>query len=186
MGLLEYPDPAALSDAAKQVYDRFTSHYSRTPLALLILGHFPAALRGFGELSNAVFTEGQLDRKTKELIFVTSSTARDCYYCAGGHSRALVEQFGMSEASVRVIRADPESAQLAEPLKTILAYARKISVDSESSDSGDVDRFHEVGLDDAAILEVTSVCMLAAAANLLSKSLHLRDDLDRFALTGYF
>ena len=50
----------------------------------------PATHQAFEEFSRAVFTDGALDRKTKELIAVAVAHVTQCPYCITGHTRAAV------------------------------------------------------------------------------------------------
>jgi AhpD family alkylhydroperoxidase len=47
----------------------------------------PATHRAFEEFSRAVFTDGALDRKTKQLIAVAVAHVTQCPYCIDGHTR---------------------------------------------------------------------------------------------------
>ncbi|WP_051407009.1 carboxymuconolactone decarboxylase family protein [Nocardia sp. CNY236] len=48
----------------------------------------PEVYRGFGELSNAAFTSGALDRKTKELIALAIGVVGGCDGCIASHGQA--------------------------------------------------------------------------------------------------
>ena len=47
----------------------------------------PEAHRAFEEFSRAVFAEGALDRKTKQLIAVAVAHVTQCPYCIDGHTK---------------------------------------------------------------------------------------------------
>jgi AhpD family alkylhydroperoxidase len=50
----------------------------------------PDTAEAFGKLRDSIFTGGELDRKTKELIAVASSVLMRCQFCVDVHSqRAL-------------------------------------------------------------------------------------------------
>jgi AhpD family alkylhydroperoxidase len=50
----------------------------------------PDAYQGFGELHHAVFADGDLPAKTKELIAVAIAVAEGCDGCIASHTQAAV------------------------------------------------------------------------------------------------
>ena len=48
----------------------------------------PDVYRGFGELSNAAFADGALDRRTKELIAFAIGVVEGCDGCIASHGQA--------------------------------------------------------------------------------------------------
>ncbi len=52
----------------------------------------PGTHRAFEEFSRAVFAEGALDRKTKQLIAVAVAHVTQCPYCIDGHTRLARRQ----------------------------------------------------------------------------------------------
>jgi AhpD family alkylhydroperoxidase len=48
----------------------------------------PEVYKGFGELSKAAFAEGELDRKTKELIALAIGVVEGCDGCIASHGQA--------------------------------------------------------------------------------------------------
>ncbi|MDH2415990.1 carboxymuconolactone decarboxylase family protein [Nocardioides sp. CER19] len=48
----------------------------------------PDVYRGFGELSQAAFADGALDRKTKELIALAIGVVEGCDGCVASHGQA--------------------------------------------------------------------------------------------------
>ena len=51
----------------------------------------PDTMAGFSALAQAASKEGQLDKKTKELIAIALAVANHCPGCIGFHSQALVK-----------------------------------------------------------------------------------------------
>ena len=58
--------------------------------------HAPAAMKAFEALNNAVFADGALPTKTKELIAVAVAIAGQCPYCIEVHKKNAVKA-GASE-----------------------------------------------------------------------------------------
>lgn len=52
----------------------------------------PDTADAFGKMRDAVFQEGDLDRRTKELIAVACSVLMRCQYCVHVHSQRALDQ----------------------------------------------------------------------------------------------
>lgn len=76
------------------MYPRATPelHQKRTSLA-------PAPAQAFEDFSKAVFAEGALDERTKQLIAVAVAHTTQCPYCIKGHTR-LAARKGASEEQI--------------------------------------------------------------------------------------
>lgn len=76
------------------MYPRATQelHELRTSLA-------PAQAEAFEAFSQAVFAEGALDERTKQLIAVAVAHTTQCPYCIKGHTR-LAKRKGASEEQI--------------------------------------------------------------------------------------
>ena len=59
-----------------------------TPLHRNLRHAIPDVYRGFGELSKAAFADGELDRKTKELIALAIGVVEGCDGCIASHGQA--------------------------------------------------------------------------------------------------
>ncbi len=104
----------------------------------------------------------------------------------GGHSRLLVEELGFSREGVQAARAGKYMPGLPEQQRTLVRFARRVAESPRQVDESDIERLRAVGLDDATIVEVLSVCMVSAFTNTLTDALKLDTDLDALGLEGYF
>ncbi|MFV0514197.1 MAG: carboxymuconolactone decarboxylase family protein [Jhaorihella sp.] len=59
----------------------------------------PGATKAFAAFSQAVFAEGALDTKTKQLIAVAVAHVTQCPYCIRGHTKAALRHEA-SEAEI--------------------------------------------------------------------------------------
>ncbi|GAA1974624.1 carboxymuconolactone decarboxylase family protein [Nocardioides panacihumi] len=59
-----------------------------TPLHRELRRAIPDVYQGFGELSNAAFADGALDRRTKELIAFAIGVVEGCDGCIASHGQA--------------------------------------------------------------------------------------------------
>jgi AhpD family alkylhydroperoxidase len=61
-----------------------------TPLHRNLRHAIPDVYQGFGALSAAAFADGELDRKTKELIALAIGVVQGCDGCIASHGQAAV------------------------------------------------------------------------------------------------
>lgn len=59
----------------------------------------PEVFQGYGAMSAAVFTDGALDAKTKELIALAIAVAKQCDGCIASHARSAARR-GATSAEV--------------------------------------------------------------------------------------
>lgn len=76
----------------------------------------PKQAEAFKEFSRAVFAEGALPVKTKQLIAVAAAHVTQCPYCIKGHTRAAIRE-GASEEEIM------EAIWIAAEMRTGAAYA---------------------------------------------------------------
>ena len=67
--------------------------------ALALRKAIPEVYQGFGALHSAAYTDGALDRKTKELIALAIATSQHCDGCMASHARGAAKA-GATEAEV--------------------------------------------------------------------------------------
>jgi AhpD family alkylhydroperoxidase len=79
----------------------------------------PAAAEAFRTFSRAVFAEGALDAKTKQLIAVAVAHVTQCPYCIRGHTRGATRA-GASEAQIM------EAIWVAAEMRAGGAYAHSL------------------------------------------------------------
>jgi AhpD family alkylhydroperoxidase len=92
----------------------------------------PETHHAFDEFSRAVFGDGALDRRTKQLIAVAVAHATQCPYCIQGHTK-LAHRAGASPEQIM------ESIWVAAEMRAGGAFAHSTlalhSLDTERSDS---------------------------------------------------
>lgn len=73
-------------EPAKQILDDL-----RQPVRML-RERIPAVFESYGAMSAAVFTDGALDAKTKELIALAIAVAKQCDGCIASHARGAARR----------------------------------------------------------------------------------------------
>ena len=95
----------------------------------------PAAAAAFNEFSKAVFAEGALPTKVKQLIAVAVAHTTQCPYCIRGHTRAALRA-GASNAEIM------ESIWVASEMRAGGAFAHSLLA---------VDEMNSAGIDPATV-----------------------------------
>lgn len=79
---------------SEEIYPKATKELAARRRALA-----PAAEEAFQKFSQAVFVDGALDAKTKQLIAVAVAHVTQCPYCIRGHTRGAARA-GASDAQI--------------------------------------------------------------------------------------
>jgi AhpD family alkylhydroperoxidase len=79
----------------------------------------PAASKAFHNFGSAVFAEGALSTKTKQLIAVAAAHVTQCPYCIKGHTRAALRE-GNSNAEIM------EAIWVAAEMRAGAAFAHSV------------------------------------------------------------
>ncbi|WP_322866383.1 carboxymuconolactone decarboxylase family protein [Aquicoccus sp. G2-2] len=89
----------------------------------------PEASKAFQAFSQAVFADGALDAKTKQLIAVAVAHVTQCPYCIKGHTKAALRQHA-SEAEIM------EAIWVAAEMRAGGAYAHSVLALDEMEKAG--------------------------------------------------
>jgi len=186
MALVPYPDPDAIDEESQAAIDKFAKDHGRPTLLRQLLAWSPPSLEAMDDLYHPVFLGGRRISKKKKMLFVAASQARECPYCAGGHSRLLVKEFGYSEDDVRAIREGESGESWSERDAALVKYVRKIASEPASIDASDLDEVRSHGWSDAELTEATAMAAHSVWTTTLAQSFHLEHDLVGPDFEGYF
>ena len=89
--------PEEVTDLYEQIREQFG--VQEVPNTFRAMAHNPAFLRALLAMDEAVFSEGEIEEKTKHLMAVAVSAASGCQYCLHAHS-AIAQMLGASEGEV--------------------------------------------------------------------------------------
>lgn len=68
------------SDVVKRIYDALEQQQGRVPNFFKMLGRKPDVLRAYTQLSGAVWADGALSARLKELAYLRTSIVNGCEY----------------------------------------------------------------------------------------------------------
>jgi uncharacterized peroxidase-related enzyme len=168
-------------------FEQFASDHGRPSLLRWMLGWSPAASEAMEGLYHPIFTSGRLDRRLKELLFVAASEQRRCFYCMGGHSRFLVNEYGYARDDVKRMRRGEAIEDLDPREHALVLLTRRAAADDGEVTAEDIERVHAHGWDDDSIVEALSAVAQAFFTNTFAQATRLEDDIESSeGLDGYF
>ena len=186
MALVPYPEVESVAPEVRRHIEHFSGEHGRPTLLRLMLAWVPEASAGMDELYHPVMENGALSRRLKELLFVSASHARECQYCAGGHSRFLVDEFGYDADTVRQLRAGEVVDGLDPSEHALVLFVRQAASAPQTMTADDIDRLRQHGWTDAQIVEALAMACHAAYTTTLAQAMHLEWDIDGPEFDGYF
>lgn len=187
MALIAYPDQLAASGDAQKSVESFESEHGRPSLLRRMCAGYPAARGALDAMYHPIIVGGELPRRLKEMLFVVSAHARGCPYCAGGHSRFLVQEFGFDRDEVVALRDGNQATDAVTPAEqAAIDFVRKVSTEPHKTMPDDVRKLADHGYSEADVLEITTVAAVAGFTTTIASALHLEDDLEQFEMHDYF
>ena len=130
-----------------------------------VFAHNPEAYAGIGGTMRHVMRgEGAFSEGERELMGAFVSALNACDYCAGGHAAAAVA-FGVAPDLLQALVDDLDAAPIAEKLKPVFAYLRKLTLSPARLLQADADAVYAVGWDEQALHVVVMLGAFFAFAN---------------------
>jgi uncharacterized peroxidase-related enzyme len=177
MALLSYPDDADLPDQVRAEIQSFEEAHGRASLLRRMMAWFPPLLTAAEHIYEPCYGNGRLPRELKELLFVAASHERGCHYCAGGHSRFLVAEYGYQREDVEALREGKPVDGVTEADLALIEFVRKATREPHKTVEADITKLRHLGWDTPEIVEALATCMIAAFTNTMALTLHLEDDI---------
>jgi len=131
----------------------------------------PEALKAFVPLYGAIMGPGSVDRRTKELVYLTVSYTNECAYCTSAHI-ASGRKAGINEDEMRALQTQQDHS-FNEKEKAVIAYARELTQTADAEDSLDALYEH---FNDEQIVELTLVAAMANFTNRFNNGLDLEPE----------
>jgi len=131
----------------------------------------PEVLKTFVPFYAAIMGRGSVDRRIKELVYLTASYANQCAYCTAAHL-ATGKKAGLSEEEVRALRTGQDQS-FAPAEKAAIDYARELT---QKADAGDTRAALHDHFNDEQIVEITLVCAMANFTNRFNNGLDIEPE----------
>jgi uncharacterized peroxidase-related enzyme len=131
----------------------------------------PEVLQSFVPLYGAIVGKGSVERRVKELVYLTVSYANECAYCTAAHL-ASGKKAGITEDEVRALQTQQDHG-FAPAEKAAILYARELT---QTADGGDTrDALYEF-YNDEQIVELTLVAAMANFTNRFNNGLDIEPE----------
>ena len=100
----------------------------------------------------------------------------------GGHSRFLVQEFGLDKETVIAIREGGEVPGFTPKELALVKFARRVAANPRQIGADDIAELRSVGLSNTEIVEAVSIVMLSAFTNTLANTFKFDEDLEAFKM----
>jgi len=141
------------------------NHFFRT------MANRPEVLKTFVPFYGAVMGRGPVDRRIKELVYLTVSYANKCAYCTAAHV-ASGGKAGISEDEMRALQAE-QNHGFSGPERAAIQYARELTRTANAASTRDALSEH---FNDEQIVEISLVAALANFTNRFNNGLGLQPE----------
>jgi len=130
------------------------------------MAHRPEVLKNFVPLYGAVMGPGAVERRVKELVYLTCSYANECAFCTASHV-ATGRKAGITEEEMRAIQTAQDHG-FSDPERAAIQYARDLTQDA-IADEARARLFEH--FNDEQVVEITLVAAMANFTNRFNNGL---------------
>jgi uncharacterized peroxidase-related enzyme len=138
------------------------NHFFRT------MANRPEVLKNFVPLYGAIMGPGAVDRRTKELVYLTVSYANKCAYCTAAHI-ASGRKAGVGEDEMCALESEQDGG-FSAPERAAIQYARELTRTADAARTRDGLNAH---FTDEQIVEITLIAAMANFTNRFNNGLDL-------------
>ena len=141
------------------------SHFFRA------MANRPEVLKTFVPLYGAVVGPGSVERRIKELVYLTCSYANQCAYCTAAHV-ASGKKAGVTDEEMRALQTQQDGG-FSEPERAAIQYARELTRTAAAHDTRQVLLQH---FNDEQVAEITLVAAMANFTNRFNNGLGIQPE----------
>ena len=127
--------------------------------------------------------ESELSKADRELIAAHVSTLNGCDFCVGAHEATLIEM-GVDRAAIARAKGGPEAVAANDRLRSLLRFARKLTVAPRDIEGADIELLRVDGWSDQAIEDTINVVSLFAYVNRLVDAIGIHGNEAYFRRVG--
>jgi uncharacterized peroxidase-related enzyme len=138
------------------------NHFFRT------MANRPEVLKNFVPFYGSIMGPGAVDRRTKELVYLTVSYTNQCAYCTAAHT-ASGSKAGVTEDEMHALKAG-EDGGFGAAERAAIQYARELTRTADGAQTRDALNAH---YNDEQIVEITLIAALANFTNRFNNGLDL-------------
>ncbi|MGC9949519.1 MAG: carboxymuconolactone decarboxylase family protein [Bryobacteraceae bacterium] len=138
------------------------NHFFRT------MANRPEVLKNFVPFYGSIMGAGSVDRRTKELVYLTVSYTNKCAYCTAAHV-ASGRKAGVTEQEMGALQAEQDGG-FSAPERAAIEYARELTRTADGAQTRAALAAH---YNDEQIVELTLIAALANFTNRFNNGLDL-------------
>lgn len=97
------------------------------------MAHRPEVLKNFVPLYGAIMGPGSVERRVKELVYLTCSFANECAFCTHAHL-AAAKKANVSEEEIQALKTEQDQF-FSEAERAAVLYARELTQTADAKDS---------------------------------------------------
>jgi len=132
------------------------------------MAHRPDVLKNFPPLYGAIMGPGSVERRIKELVYLTCSYANECAFCTSAHLVAG-KKAGISDEEITALQTEQDHG-FSEPERAAIRYARELTQTAAAEESRDALLEH---FSHEQVVEITLVAALANFTNRFNNGLQI-------------
>ncbi len=151
--------------ASLEAKSKRPSYFFRT------MANRPEALKTFVPFYGAVMGPGSVERRIKELVYLTCSFANHCSYCSAAHT-ASGKKAGITDDELRALQ-DAENGSFSAPEQAAIRYARELTRTANATETRAALAEH---FNHEQIVEITLVASMANLTNRFNNGLMLQPE----------
>ena len=144
-----------------------TRSKSRNPF-FRAMANRPEVLKNFVPLYGAIMGPGSVERRVKELVYLTCSFANECAYCTTAHL-AAAKKANVTEEEIQALRTEQDQF-FSEGERAAVAYARELTQTADAKDSRAELLKH---FDSEQVTEITLAAAMANFTNRFNNGLEI-------------
>ncbi len=165
--------PIKMSDPAENEFlASLESKSKRANYFFRTMARRPEVLRTFVPLYGAIAGPGSVDRRIKELVYLTCSFANECAYCTAAHT-ASGKKAGITEEELQALQTEQDHG-FSEVERSAIQYARELTRDADvEAETRDALFQH---FNDEQVVEITLVAAMANFTNRFNNGLSIKPE----------
>ncbi len=130
------------------------------------LANRPEVLKAFVPFYGAVMGPGPVERRIKELVYLTCSYTNQCAFCTAAHT-ATGKKAGITEQEMQSLQSNQDQG-FSEPELAAIRYARELTRTANAAATRDALALH---FNDEQMVEITLVAATANWTNRINNGL---------------
>src|SRR5690242_16673303 len=121
----------------------------------------PDVLKNFPALYGAIMGPGSVERRVKELVYLSCSYANECAFCLSAHLPGG-RKAGISDQEVAALQTEQDQ-DFSEAERSVIRYARELTQTADAADS------RQELLEHFTSEQVVEITLVAAMANFTNR-----------------